>query len=89
MKAYKPIPCMLHEQYEFAALKMRYIELVWLDEGGTERSIKVKPIDLFAKQGAEYLKGKTPAGEICLLRLDQIKSPVWAESGEPLLGSRD
>jgi transcriptional antiterminator Rof (Rho-off) len=68
---YRPIPCILHERLEFAAL--RGIPL-WLthDQDGGRSSQRVRVLDVFTRDGAEWLRYADEAGNQTVIRLDRI-----------------
>ncbi|MDT3708399.1 MAG: transcriptional antiterminator, Rof [Thiobacillus sp.] len=65
---YQPIPCVQHERLEFAALRKQ-----WLDvkvDGVVQRLL---PLDVYTRDGAEWLLAKNEAGEELTLRLDRLR----------------
>ena len=70
---YEPIDCGLHSEYELLAMHRARVELVCRDERHEEQRLQGRVLDVFTRQGAEYLRLETPAGEIADLRLDYIK----------------
>lgn len=68
MSDYRPIPCADHERLEFAALTRQ-----WLDvrvDGAPQRLL---PLDVYTRDGAEWLQARNEAGETAVLRLDRLK----------------
>ena len=65
---YKPIPCVQHERLEFAALTKQWLEVTV--DGAAQRLL---PLDVYTRDGAEWLQARTGAGELVTLRLDRIK----------------
>lgn len=65
---YTPIACADHECLEFAALTKQWLEL--RVDGTVQRLL---PLDVYARDGAEWLQARNEAGEAVLLRLDEIK----------------
>jgi len=64
---YQPIPCIQHERLEYAALTRQ-----WLDvkvDGTVQRLL---PLDVYTRQGAEWLQARNEAGETVTLRLDAL-----------------
>jgi Rho-binding antiterminator len=64
---YQPIPCIQHERLEYAALTRQ-----WLDvevDGTVQRLL---PLDVYTRDGAEWLKARNAAGETVTLRLDAL-----------------
>jgi len=69
---YKPISCDLHSQYELWIMRGEEIKLVWLDEHGITRIERVKPLDVRADCGVEYLFFRDRAKTSKKVRLDHI-----------------
>jgi Rho-binding antiterminator len=65
---YRPIACADHERLEFAALTKRWLGLAV--DGQAQRLL---PLDVYTRDGAEWLQARTEAGELVTLRLDRIK----------------
>ena len=86
MKEYKPIACVLHEQYQFAVMRKYRLELDWEDGSGVRRREKLLPVDVVTRQGAEYLVVVTGPAERMQIRLDQIRQAFWADNGQRLEG---
>ncbi len=64
---YQPIACADHERLEYAALTRQ-----WLDvrvDGVTQRLL---PLDVYAREGTEWLQARNAAGETVTFRLDQL-----------------
>jgi len=64
---YQPIACAQHERLEYAALTRQ-----WLDvevDGTVQRLL---PLDVYTRDGAEWLKARNEAGETVTLRLDAL-----------------
>lgn len=70
---YQPIPCAQHEQLEFSVLRRLMLELEYR-EGEVVRHGKVRPLDVYTRDGAEWLKFKGEDGREQEIRLDTIKS---------------
>jgi len=66
---YQPIPCSQHEQLEFAALKRQWLE-VRVAGGAAQRLL---PLDVYTRDGAEWLKAQAESGERLTLRLDSLQ----------------
>lgn len=64
---YAPIPCVQHERLEFAALKQQ-----WLDVQVDGVAQWLLPLDVFTRDGAEWLTAQTGEGERVTLRLDRL-----------------
>lgn len=65
MSDYRPIACADHERLEFAALTRQWLEVAV--DGVTQRLL---PLDVYTRDGAEWLVAETEAGEQLTLRLD-------------------
>jgi Rho-binding antiterminator len=66
---YQPIACADHERLEFAALTKQWL-LVAVADGMAQRLL---PLDVYTRDGAEWLKAQTESGEVLTLRLDALK----------------
>lgn len=64
---YRPIPCAQHERLEFAALKRQ-----WLDVKVDGVAQRLLPLDVFTRDGAEWLQARDEAGETLVVRLDRL-----------------
>ena len=69
MSDYQPIPCAQHERLEFAALTKQWLEV--RVEGGMAQ--RLLPLDVYTRDGAEWLQAQTAAGDVVTLRLDTLK----------------
>lgn len=69
---YQPIPCAQHEQLEFSVLRRHMLQLEYR-EGDVVRREKVYPLDVYTRDGAEWLKFKGDDGIAQEIRLDAIK----------------
>ncbi len=69
MSDYQPIACVDHERLEFAALTKQWLQVV-VDGGAMQRLL---PLDVYTRDGAEWLKAQTESGEVLTLRLDALK----------------
>ena len=69
MSDYRPIACADHERLEFAALTKQWLE-VSVDGGTVQRLL---PLDVYTRDGAEWLQAQTAAGDVVTLRLDTLK----------------
>lgn len=69
MSDYRPIACVAHERLEFAALTRQWLDLnvTTGDRPGRQR---VLPLDVYTRDGAEWLLAETESGERLTLRLD-------------------
>jgi Rho-binding antiterminator len=68
---YRPISCVSHERLEFAALKRQWLE-VMVRQGDYAGQHRLLPLDVYARDGMEWLEAQTEAGEKLTLRLDWI-----------------
>ncbi len=64
---YQPIPCVQHERLEFAALTKQWQEV--RVDGVAQRLL---PLDVYTRDGAEWLRAQTESGEQLTLRLDRL-----------------
>lgn len=65
---YQPIPCMQHERIEFAVLRRIPLQLK-LQDG---RELTGRALDVFTRDGAEWLKFRDDSDVEEMLRLDMI-----------------
>ena len=72
MSDYRPIACVDHERLEYAALTRQWLELEVTagDRVGRQRLL---PLDVYARDGAEWLVAETESGEKLTLRLDGLQ----------------
>lgn len=71
---YTPIACVEHERLEFAVLRRRMLHLTWLGEDGqTQYSEPVRPLDVATRAGAEWLTIQRAGGATEVVRLDRIR----------------
>ena len=68
MSDYRPIACIDHERLEFAALTRQ--QLTVRVDGS---SMRVLPLDIYTREGAEWMLAKSEAGEHLTLRLDKFE----------------
>jgi Rho-binding antiterminator len=66
---YRPIACSDHERLEFAALTRQWLDINIKagDQPGRQRLL---PVDVYTRDGAEWLVAETESGERLTLRLD-------------------
>ena len=81
---YRPIACGLHETYQLAVIRKMEIDLVWSTDESERFEACVRADDVFTESQAEYLKVTTRTGEKHVIRLDNIESAHWADTGRPL-----
>jgi len=65
---YQPIPCSDHERLEFAALKKQ-----WLDVRVGGEVQRLLPLDVYTRDGAEWLLAQSESGDQLTLRLDSLR----------------
>ncbi len=71
MSDYRPIACVEHERLEFAALKRQWLDVTVTagDQSGRQRLL---PLDVYTRDGAEWLVAETESGQRLTLRLDWL-----------------
>lgn len=69
--SYQPIPCIQHERLEFAVLRRTPLRLTY-QAGGERITARVKVLDVYTRDGAEWLSFSDEAGKQAVIRLDQI-----------------
>ena len=69
MNDYQPIACADHERLEFAVLTRQWLE-VNVTAGDRPGRQRLLPVDVYTREGAEWLVAKTESGEHLTLRLD-------------------
>jgi len=69
---YQSIACADHERLEFAALTRQWldVDVTAGDRAGFQRLL---PLDVYTRDGAEWLVAQTESGEKLTLRLDWLK----------------
>jgi Rho-binding antiterminator len=72
MSDYRPIACIDHERLEFAVLKRQRLRLRYLDPDAGERAATVLPLDVYTRDGAEWLSVRDGTGSEFVVRLDRI-----------------
>lgn len=72
MSDYRPIACADHERLEFAALTRQWLEMN-VGEGDRACRQRLLPLDVYTRDGAEWLLAETEAGERLTLRLDWLR----------------
>lgn len=70
---YTPIACVLHERLEFAVLRGLMLELSW-EEDGCSHTAWARPLDVYTRDGAEWLKIRLGDARELTLRLDRIRA---------------
>lgn len=72
---YVPIACAAHERLEFAVLLRRRLRLIWSSQDGqTQFSETVLPLDVATRAGAEWLSIRRQDGVSEVVRLDRIQA---------------
>jgi len=64
---YRSIACADHERLEFAALTKQ-----WLDVSVDGVAQRLLPLDVYTREGAEWLQARNEAGETVTFRLDVL-----------------
>ena len=72
MSDYRPIACSDHDRLEFAALKRQWLD-VSVTAGGRAGHQRLLPLDVYTRDGAEWLLAETESGEQLTLRLDSLR----------------
>lgn len=70
-EVYRPISCVSHERLEFAALKQQWLEVEVL-EGEHKGRYRLLPLDIYARDGVEWLEAQNESSEKLKIRLDWI-----------------
>lgn len=68
---YRPIACASHERLEFAVLKRQWLEIE-VRQGEHAGRHRLLPLDVYAREGVEWLEAMTESGERLALRLDWL-----------------
>ena len=68
MSDYRPIACSDHERLEFAALTKRWLQVAVIGS----MAQRLLPLDVYTRDGAEWLQAQTEAGDVVTLRLDML-----------------
>jgi len=69
---YRAIACSDHERLEFAALKRQWLD-VKVKTGDRAGRQHLMPLDVYTRDGAEWLLAETESGERLTLRLDWLE----------------
>ncbi|MHB1144761.1 MAG: transcriptional antiterminator, Rof [Thiobacillus sp.] len=72
MSDYRPIACADHERLEFAVLTRQWLDAS-VSSGDQPGPQRLLPLDVFTREGAEWLQAKTESGEQLTLRLDCLR----------------
>lgn len=72
MSDYRAIACSDHDRLELAALKRQWLDLKVTtgDRAGRQR---LMPLDVYTRDGVEWLLAETESGEQLTLRLDWLQ----------------
>ena len=68
----RAIACSDHERLEFAALTHQWLD-VKVETGDHAGRQRLLPLDVYTRDGAEWLLAETEAGERLTLRLDWLR----------------
>lgn len=71
MSEYRSIACADHERLEFAAIKRQWLD-VNVTAGDRSGRQRLLPLDVYTREGAEWLLAETESGERLTLRLDWL-----------------
>lgn len=74
MQNYQPIECILHERLEFSVLRKIALQLEYRNKEGLVGAERVLPLDVYTRDGAEWLKFRCENGRQEEIRLDRILS---------------
>lgn len=69
---YRPISCASHERLEFAVLRRQWLDIE-ITDGERAGRWRLMPLDVYAREGVEWLEAQTQAGEKLVLRLDHLR----------------
>lgn len=69
---YQPIPCDRHSEYELMAMRRLAVRLDADFPGEAVRGLSCRVVDVYARDGAEYLQVLTDGGERRDFRLDGL-----------------
>jgi Rho-binding antiterminator len=69
---YRAIACSDHERLELAALKRQWLDLT-VTTGDRTGSQRLLPLDVYTRDGAEWLLAESQSGEQLTLRLDWLR----------------
>lgn len=70
---YVPVSCVFHERLEFAVLRRQALRLL-IRSGEGETELRVMPLDVATREGAEWLQYRDADGRTAWLRLDALLS---------------
>lgn len=72
MSGYRSIACADHERLEFAALTRQWLD-VKVTAGDRSGRQRLLPVDVYTRDGAEWLVAENETGERLTLRLDWLQ----------------
>lgn len=72
MSDYRAIACSDHERLEFAALTRQWLD-VTVEAGDRAGRQRLLPLDVYTRDGAEWLLAEAEGGEKLTLRLDRLR----------------
>ncbi len=77
METYQSVSCDLHSRLELAILRRRTLHLEWRTEAGTLMGAATQAgsgiaVDIYTREGAEWLEVDLTSGEHLCLRLDRL-----------------
>ncbi|MFO7541310.1 MAG: transcriptional antiterminator, Rof [Thiobacillus sp.] len=71
MSEYRSIACADHERLEYAALTRQWLDMN-VRSGDRLGRQRLLPVDVYTRDGAEWLVAETESGEQMTLRLDWL-----------------
>ncbi len=74
MTKYQPISCANHERLEHAVLTRRKLDLGWQAPNQAAQHKVLLPLDVWTRDGAEWLKAGARQGDEFVIRLDRISA---------------
>jgi len=72
MSDYRPITCAVHEGYQLAAMRRERLRVRGRDAAGAPLQLIGAAVDVYARQGEEFLVLEGAGGERLEIRLDRI-----------------
>ena len=72
MSDYRAIACSDHDRLELAVLKRQWLDLK-VTKGDYAGFQRLMPLDVYTRDGAEWLLAETESGERLTLRLDWLQ----------------
>lgn len=68
---YQPVSCINHERLEYAVLKKQWLDMDVLqgEQAGRHRLL---PLDVYAREGVEWLEAQSEDGVKLVIRLDWL-----------------